>query len=99
MASTTLDLQRRQMKNNVSVKEYAMRLCERATQVYPILLENELNSIFINTLKTSYYDYLTSNSLAYFIEIISTVERVEQGLKLRRIRNLKERFDTMLVDK
>jgi hypothetical protein len=36
MASTTLDLQRRQMKNNVSVKEYAMRLCERATQVYPI---------------------------------------------------------------
>jgi hypothetical protein len=61
------------MKNNVSVKEYAMRLCERATQVYPILLENELNSIFINTLKTSYYDYLTGNSLAYYIEIISTV--------------------------
>jgi hypothetical protein len=76
-----------------------MRLRERATQVYPLLLENELNSIFFNTLKTSYYKYLTGNSLAYFIEIISAVERVEQGLKLRRTRNLKERFDTILVDK
>jgi len=81
VASTRSDLQRIGMRNDESVKEY----------VYTPLLENELNFIFIKSLKTPYYDYLTSKSLAYFMEVITTAERVKQGLKLKRIWNSKKK--------
>jgi hypothetical protein len=85
MAPTRLDIKRTGMRNDESVKEYAMRLREMAIQVYPPVLENELNPIFINTLKTPYCDYISGNSLTYFIEVITTTNKVEQGLKLKRI--------------
>jgi hypothetical protein len=46
-----------------------MRLYEMTTQVYLSLLENELNSIFIDTLKALYCDYLIDNSSIYFMEV------------------------------
>ena len=84
MASTRLDIQRIRMRNDESIKEYAMRLWEMATQVYPPILENGIHPIFINTLKIPYCDYITGNLLAYFIEVITT-DKVEQGLKWKRI--------------
>lgn len=65
-----------------------MRLHEMATQVYPSLLENELTTIFIDTLEALYFDYLISN-------LVTTTKKVEQRVKLGRIRSLKERFDVI----
>ena len=47
MAPTKLDLQRMEMRKDELVKKYAMRLREMTTQFYHLLIENELNSIFI----------------------------------------------------
>jgi len=83
------------IQSNELIKDYDLRLREMATQVYPFLLENELTTIFIDTLDASYFDYLIGNLSTYFIDMVKATKKMEQWLELGRIRSLKERFDVI----
>jgi len=63
-----------------------------AAQIHPLLLEKkELISIFIYTFK--HFEYLIGNSLANFMDIVTTTKKIDRTLKLGNIRNLVVKFD------
>jgi hypothetical protein len=65
-----------------------------AAQIHPLLLEKkELISIFIYTFKQPYFEYLIGNSLAYFMDIMTTTKKIDRTLKLGNIINLVVKFD------
>ena len=46
-------------------------------QVQPPLTDQELNKIFVNTLKTPYYDWMIENSNKDFSDVVSAREMIE----------------------
>ena len=53
------------------------------------MTDKELNKIFLNTLKASYYDRMIGNSNTNFFDVISVGEMTESGVKLNKIESAK----------
>ena len=53
----------------------------------PPLTDKELNKMFLNTLKTPYYDRMIGNSNKDFLNVVSVEEMIEVGVKQGKIEN------------
>ena len=71
MAPDRLDLQRMEKKASESFKEYAQRWRETASQIQPPLTDKEAAAMFINTLRSPYYDRMVGNASTNFSDIIT----------------------------
>ena len=49
------------------------------------MTDKELNKMFLNTLKASYYDRMIENSNTNFFDVVSAGEMIESGVKLDKI--------------
>jgi hypothetical protein len=56
-----------------------------AAQVHPPLLDKEIVTLFVNTLKASYYEHVMGRSTQQFTDVVVAAERIEQGVKSGRI--------------
>ena len=63
--------------NKKSVREYTQRWREAVTRVNPPLLEKEMISLFSNTFKAPYFEYLARSSAQYFTDLVVIAERIE----------------------
>jgi hypothetical protein len=89
-----LSLQAMEKNNKESIREYARRWSEVAAQVNPPMLEKEMISLFSNTFKAPYFEYLVRSSAQHFTDLVVIAERIEQAIGLGKIANPteKERF-------
>ena len=58
------------------------------------MTDKELNKIFFNTLKASYYDRMIGNSNNNFSDVVSTGEMIEIGVKLDKIESIEVKKPT-----
>ena len=49
------------------------------------MLEKEMISLFSNTLKAPYFEYLVRSSAQHFTDLVIIVERIEQAIVLGKI--------------
>ena len=52
------------------------------------MIDKELNKMFLNTLKTHYYDWMKGNSNTNFSNVVSVGEMIENGVKLDKIKSI-----------
>jgi hypothetical protein len=78
-------LQAMEKDNKESIREYTQRWCEIAAQVYPFLLEKEMISLFVNTFKAPYFEYLVGISTQHVSDLVAVAERIEQAIRLGKI--------------
>jgi hypothetical protein len=71
--------------NKESIREYARRWSEVAAQVNPPMLEKEMISLFSNTFKAPYFEYLVRSSTQHFTDLVVITERIEQAIGLGKI--------------
>ncbi|KAJ9182322.1 hypothetical protein P3X46_006326 [Hevea brasiliensis] len=90
VAPTRRDLQNLVQKDKESFKEYAQRWREKAAEVYPPVTDNELCSLFIETLKAPYFNLMIGNTSNSFSDIIQASERIEANLRMGRLQELTE---------
>ena len=90
MAPTKIQLQDLTQKANESFKQCAQRWRELASGVQPPLLEQELVDMFLDTLQGL---YLTSGCASKFSKMIMIGERIEHGLKIRKIQHVATTFE------
>ena len=74
-------------KTSETFREYAHKWWDWAAQVQPTLTDKELNKMFLNTLKTPYYDRMIGNSNKDFSDVVSAGEMIEAGVKQGKIEN------------
>ena len=82
-------------KATETFKEYAHKWRDLATQVQPSMTDKELNKMFLNTLKTSYYDRMIGNSNTNFSDVVSVGEMIESGVKLGKIKSAEAKKSTL----
>ena len=82
-----LSLQAMEKNNKESIREYARRWSEVAAQVNPPMLEKEMISLFSNTFKAPYFEYLVRSSAQHFTDLVVIAERIEQAIGLGKIAN------------
>ena len=87
VAPDRFTLQGMEKKPEESYKEYAMRWKAVASQVQPPLTHREVNSYFVDTLPSPYYDMLVGNAFLEFGDLLYVVGRIEYGIKNGRIAN------------
>lgn len=58
-----------------------------ASRVRPALSDNELMDIFMGTLQGLYYEKMIGSSSTNFADMVTIGERVENGMKSRKITN------------
>jgi hypothetical protein len=80
-----LSLQAMEKNNKESIREYARRWSEVAAQVNPPMLEKEMISLFSNTFKAPYFEYLVRSSAQHFTDLVVIAERIEQAIGLGKI--------------
>ena len=80
-----LSLQAMENNNKESIREYARRWSEVAAQVNPPMLEKEMISLFSNTFKAPYFEYLVRSSAQHFTDLVVIAERIEQAIRLGKI--------------
>jgi len=80
-----LSLQAMEKNNKESIREYARRWSEVAVQVNPPMLEKKMISLFSNTFKAPYFEYLVKSSAQHFTDLVVTAERIEQDIGLGKI--------------
>ena len=85
LAPDRLTLQNMRKNPNESYKEYALRWKETASQVQPPLTNREMNSLFVDTLPSPYYDKLIGNVFSEFADLLFSVGRIEDGIKRGKI--------------
>ncbi|KAJ9184401.1 hypothetical protein P3X46_004131 [Hevea brasiliensis] len=90
VAPTRRDLQNLVQKDRESFKEYAQIWREKAAEVYPPVIDNELCSLFIETLKAPYFNLMIGNTSNSFSDIIQAGERIEANLRMGRLQELTE---------
>jgi hypothetical protein len=71
--------------NKESIREYARRWSEVATQINPPMLEKEMISLFSNTFKAPYFEYMVRSSTQHFTDLVVIAERIEQAIGLGKI--------------
>jgi tRNA isopentenyl-2-thiomethyl-A-37 hydroxylase MiaE len=49
------------------------------------MLEKEMISLFSNTFKASYFEYLVRSSAKHFTDLVVIAERIEQAIGLGKI--------------
>jgi len=86
-----LSLHAMEKNNKESIREYARRWSKVATQVNPPMLEKEMISLFSNTFKSPYFEYLVRSSAQHFTDLVVIAERIEQAIELGKIVNLTEK--------
>ena len=59
--------------------EYGHKWKDLAAQVQPLMIDKELNKMFLNTLKALYYDRMIENSNTNFLDVVFTGEMIENG--------------------
>ena len=84
-ASDWMLLQNMEKKANESFHEYAHKWRDLAAQVQPPMTDKEVNKMFLNTLKASYYDRIIGNSNKDFSDVVSVGEMIEAGVKQGKI--------------
>ena len=52
------------------------------------MTDKELNKMFLNTLKTPYYDRMIENLNTNFSDVVSAGEMIESGMKLGKIEGM-----------
>jgi hypothetical protein len=85
VGSDRLSLQAMEKNNKESIREYAWRWSEVAAQVNPPMLEKEMISLFSNTFKTPYFEFLVRSSAQHFTDLVIIAERIEQAIRLGKI--------------
>ena len=85
MAPDRLDLQQMEKKSSESFKEYTQQWRDMAAQVQPPLIDKEMTSIFMNTLRAPFYDRMSGNASTNFSNIIVIGERIEYGIKHEKL--------------
>jgi len=98
VAPTRRDLQNLVQRDREGFKEYAQRWREKAAEIYPPVIDNELCSLFIETLKAPYFYLMIGNTSNNFANIIQTGERIEANLRLGEVtgsgkRKFSEKYD------
>ena len=81
MAPDRLQLQSLSKRNDESFRSYAHRWRELASQVEPPMLEKEMALIFLDTLTSPFYNRMVGYVYANFVDLVSTGERIDEGLK------------------
>ena len=87
VAPDRFTLQSIEKKPEESYKEYAIRWKAVASQVQPPLIHREINSYFVDTLPSPYYDMLIGNAFIEFGDLLYAIGRIEYGIKKGRIAN------------
>ncbi|RDY06363.1 hypothetical protein CR513_09651, partial [Mucuna pruriens] len=85
MAPDRSRLQNLSKTESEGFKDYAQRWRELAAQVKPPLTEKEMVSMFIETLPSPFYDKAVGSVASNFADLVTVGERIESGLKRRRI--------------
>ena len=85
-------------KPDESYNEYAIRWKAVASQVQPPLTHREINSYFVDTFPSPYYDMLIGNAFLEFGDLLYAVGRIEYGIKKGKIINTEARVPDV-VDK
>ena len=70
-----------------SYKEYVIKWKVVASQVQPPFTHKEINSYFVDTLPSPYYDMLIGKVFLKFGDLLYAVGRIEYGIKKGRIAN------------
>ena len=78
-----------------TLREYAHKWRDLATQVQPLMTDNELNKMFLNTLMAPYYDRMVRNSNTNFSDVVSAGEIIESGIKLGKIESVEAKKPTL----
>ena len=87
IAPDRMSLQNMEKKATETFREYAYKWRDLAAQLQPPLTNKEVNKMFFNTLKTSYYDRMIGNSNKDFSDVVSVEEMIENRVKLGKIEN------------
>ena len=58
------------------------------------MIDNELNKIFLNTLKAPYYDRMIENSNTNFSDVVFAGEMIEKRVKLGKIESTEAKKPT-----
>lgn len=64
-----------------------------AAQIQPSLTDKETTTMFLNTLRSPYYDRMVENASTNFFDIITIEERIKYGMKYGRIVDTTLAFD------
>ena len=81
MALDRTQLQNMFKKEGETLKEYAQRWRDLATQVAPPMVEREMITMMVNTLPVFYYEKLVGYMPFSFADLVFAGERIEVGLK------------------
>ena len=92
VAPDCFTLQGMEKNSEESYKEYAIRWKVVASQIRSPLTHREINSYFVDTLPTPYYDMLVGNVFLEFEDLLYAVGRIEYGIKKERIVNTEARI-------
>ena len=68
-------------------REYTHKWRDLATQIQLLMIDKELNKMFLNTLKAPYYDRMIGNSNKDFSDVVFVREMIKNGVKLGNIEN------------
>ena len=85
-------LQSMEKKSEESYKEYAIRWKTVASRVQPPLTHKEINSYFVDTFPSPYYDMLVGNAFLEFGDLLYAVGRIEYGIKKEELLTLKQKY-------
>jgi len=85
LAPDRITLENTKKRVDEIVKEYAQRWQWIVVQVNPLLSENKIISIFINTFKALYFECIICNTLKQFLDIVVVFEIVEWALRERKM--------------
>jgi len=85
MVPDRLTLQMMEKKPMETFRQYAQRWRDISTQVKPPLTKTEITVLFINTLKTPFYDKLVGSATKDFADIVISRELIENAIKIGRI--------------
>ena len=77
------------------LREYAHKWRDLEAQVQPPMTDKELNKMFLNTLKASYYDRMIENLNTNFSDVVFAGEMIESGVKLGKIEGMKAKKSTL----
>ena len=80
-------LQMTEKKSGEYFHEYAQRWYELATQVLPLMMEDEIIKWFIDNLKPLYYKKMNSAQVTHFVSLIPIGEHIDEGIKSKKIVN------------
>ncbi|XP_012491198.2 uncharacterized protein LOC105803517 [Gossypium raimondii] len=80
IAPDRIALQNMEKKPSESLRQYAQRWRELATQVQPPLLEKEITMLFINTLKAPFINHMLDSATKSFSDIVMSGEMIENAI-------------------